>query len=116
MIQYSGELRTEAPVYVKVKRVFEFRVCTEFVQDSQFKTGCVLAVGIQHAVAASKRIVIEVFFRHIPGYSRSFASFAGETTRLCLKTALPQKLNSCDSLFRNSQCHGGHGNGSFVAN
>ena len=57
--------------------VFEFRVCTEFEQDSQFKTGCVQVFGIQHAVAASKRIVIEVTFRHIPEYSRSFASFAG---------------------------------------
>ncbi len=57
--------------------VFEFRVCTEVELDSKYKTGCIQVVGIQHAVAASKWIVIEVSFRQIPEYSRSFASFAG---------------------------------------
>ncbi len=57
--------------------VFEFRVCTKVEQYSQFNIGCVQVVGIQHAVAASKWIVIEGSSRHIPDYSRSFASFAG---------------------------------------
>ena len=64
------------PDCVKVKRLYSSFGCVAKLSWI-FKTGCVQVVGIQHAATASNRIVIEVSLRHIPEYSRSFASFAG---------------------------------------
>ena len=79
------------PDCVKVKRLYSSIGCVAKLSWI-FKTGCVRVVGIQHAVTASKWIVIEVCLRHIPEYSRSFAGGFGKmiTSRVIIVLPAPQ--------------------------